>query len=177
MLAQLFNVVNEVPSGVCCEVSRRITRVGRAAPTAALVKQYDAVFFRIVISAMVGRTATPRSPVQKNHGPTVRVSALLIVDLVTLANGEHAGGIRFDRREHLAQHIGHEPSLFEGANPLRSCSLRVQPVSRATFSPRAGSSHALATFQRPVARRHKPVPHLVEPARSRSRSLRAPTRG
>src|SRR5687767_6124100 len=76
LLAQLLDVVDQVPGGVVFEAG-----VGRALAAAALVQQNDAVMRWIEVAAMPGCGAATGSAMHEQCWRALRIAALLMMQL------------------------------------------------------------------------------------------------
>src|SRR5262249_42605795 len=88
MLAQLFDIGDEVQGGVLVDAGMR-----RRAAAATLVEQDDAIAFGIVIPPHYGGGTAPGSAMQHNGGLSARIAALLIIELVQSGNLEPARAV------------------------------------------------------------------------------------
>ena len=91
MLAQALDVGDQIPGGVVGEVGMR-----RGAPAAALVEQDDPVLFRVVELAHLRAAAAARAAMQQDHGLSVRIAALLVIQRVAVVDGELADVVWLD---------------------------------------------------------------------------------
>ena len=74
------------------------TRVGTAAPTAALVKQDDAIAGRVKKPPRLSTAAAPGAAMQKNHRLAFGVSRLLIINSMAARHLDFANRIGLHRR-------------------------------------------------------------------------------
>jgi hypothetical protein len=109
VLADLFNIADEVPGGVGFE-----SCVGCALAAASLVKVNDAVFFRVEEAALLGIGTAARTAVQKNYRLTGRVAALLEVELVDRRHLEPARAVGLNRRVEPGERILHDGNRVVG---------------------------------------------------------------
>src|SRR4029077_16451824 len=93
-LAELLDVVNEMPGGVFVDA-----RMRRGAPAAPLVEQHDAVTRRIVIAAHHGGGASAGAAMQQHGGLAVRIAAFLEVKLMQRGNLESSRAVGDDLGE------------------------------------------------------------------------------
>lgn len=73
---------------------------------ASLVKQHDPVELRVEESAVAGRCAGPRAPVEEDDGLTTGVPGLLVVDGVDVGDPEAAGVEGLDLRVQILAREG-----------------------------------------------------------------------
>src|SRR6478672_3813369 len=93
MLAQLLDIVDEMPGGVLVDAGMR-----RRAPASALVEQHDAVAVRIVIASHDGGRAAAGAAMQQHGGFAVGISAFLVVKFVKGRDLEPSRAVRNDLR-------------------------------------------------------------------------------
>ena len=89
LLAKEFDVRNKMPGRV---VDQRTTRCGFTA--AALIEEDDPLCRRVKKSSHFGTARSTRSAVQENDRLATRVAALLVVNLMYIRHGQHAGFVR-----------------------------------------------------------------------------------
>nr|WP_244409090.1 hypothetical protein [Stackebrandtia nassauensis] len=95
VLAQGFDVAQQVMGGVGAQVDVGLTGVRGAAAGAALVERDDAVAGRVEEAAPERPGTGTGAAVQHHGGFAVGVSADLPADAVAVADVEHAGVVRF----------------------------------------------------------------------------------
>jgi hypothetical protein len=71
--------------------------MGRGATAPALIEQQDTIAGGVEEAAMTGLATSARAAMQKNGGDTVRIPALLYVQLMDLIHSDAVCGIRLDR--------------------------------------------------------------------------------
>ena len=100
VVAQPFDVGDEVGSGVRRQVRGRLRSMRRAAATLALIELHDEVTLGIEQSPGVGRHAAAGTTVQDQRRLARRVARRLPVDLMAVTDIEHAGrdGLRDGER-------------------------------------------------------------------------------
>jgi hypothetical protein len=115
MLAQGFDIGQQVGGGVGGEIGCRITRRGCAAAALALVQQHDVVGGGIKIPAVSGAAARARPAMQHQRRFALRIAAAFPIQVVSIGGSEHAMGIGFDGRVHARSSAAHAQKN-EGAN-------------------------------------------------------------
>ena len=94
------------------EADRRVARVRRAPPAAALVEEHDPVGGRVEVAPPAGGAAGAGAAVQHDRRLPGRAPADLPVEAVAVAGPEHAALVRLDLRVE-----GHPPLEPEPARP------------------------------------------------------------
>jgi hypothetical protein len=90
---QDFDIVDQVPGRIVIE-----TCVRRAPAAAALIEQHDPVDIRIEEPPHIGVATAAGTAVEEYHRLAVRIAAFLVIHAMAVADIEHAGAIRLDRR-------------------------------------------------------------------------------
>src|SRR4029079_792703 len=91
MLAELLDVVDEMPGGVFLDAG-----CGGQAPASALIEEDNGVARRIVIAAHHRGRAAARAAMQQHRWLAVRVAAFLVIELVQGRDLEPPGAIGND---------------------------------------------------------------------------------
>jgi hypothetical protein len=97
MLAQSFDIRDEVRSVVAREVHLRRTRVRRAPSAIALIEQSNPICRWIEQPAMPLRTSRSRTAMQHNGRLAARIPARLPVHAIPVTDVEHPLLVRLDR--------------------------------------------------------------------------------
>ena len=92
MLAQLFNVGDQVPSSIVFQI-----RVRRALSRAALVKEHYAISFRVEIATVIRHHTSARSTVQKDNGLPFWIAALFVVQTMDRRDLQPTHFVGFNR--------------------------------------------------------------------------------
>jgi hypothetical protein len=95
--AQPLDVGEQMRSRVAGQIDSRVAGVGCTAPAAALVEQHDVIGVGVEQAPPPRRRARLGTSVQHDRRLAVRVPDLLPIDVVAVADGEHARGERLDR--------------------------------------------------------------------------------
>ena len=97
MLAKSLDVSDQVPGGVRTEIGFGFTGVRPALAATALIEQYDAIACRVEQPPDRGLEPSARPAVQEDNRLAGRIATLFPVNLLTVADIQHAGGVRLDR--------------------------------------------------------------------------------
>src|SRR5581483_3398950 len=97
MLAQAFDVFDQVPRGVVHQV-----RVRTALAAAALIEQDDAIALRVKEATHASIGATTGPAVEKYRWFSARVARFLVIQLVDLGHAQIPAPVRFDGRIEFA---------------------------------------------------------------------------
>jgi len=113
VLAQPFDVRDQVRRGVVRQVDDRFARVRRAPAAVPLVEQDDPVRIRVEQPRLPQRAARARTAVQHDRGPAEWVPARLPVQEVALAHIEHAVLVRLDLGVRAANCPAHASTMTD----------------------------------------------------------------
>lgn len=105
VLAEMFDIGDEVRGGVGGEVSVRFFRERSAASAAPLIEEDDAEEMGIEEATLIWGTASAGSAVEEEGGEALGVTAAFPIDLMPVSHGEESGLIRLDGWE-LTCHDG-----------------------------------------------------------------------
>jgi hypothetical protein len=99
MLAQTLQVLNEMSGRIDFEIAY-LADMGSTPSAASLVGQNDLVDRWVKITPVLWNASRPGPTMKIHSGATARIAGAFPIDLLGIADGEHAALERLDVREH-----------------------------------------------------------------------------